>query len=214
MFVIEAGFEVSYLEIDSGDRLGLFKTLQTYGERHQAKRAATAVWNGTTAFIFGGLYGGDVSNMFSAIDFEIDCFREEEKDLSLLPPFVQQNRHLKVIIQQGRKIAPRGDGEVCDPYLILRDDETNIQQISAPCEATLSPVFNHDFIFYNVKDRKQAKVALEIRDAKDDLLLGKISITLSMIMKMCTKQVACFEKWYKLEGNASAGEIKLRAIGF
>eukprot|EP01125_Pyxidicula_operculata_P015455 TRINITY_DN5247_c0_g1_i2.p1 TRINITY_DN5247_c0_g1~~TRINITY_DN5247_c0_g1_i2.p1 ORF type:complete len:2540 (-),score=775.56 TRINITY_DN5247_c0_g1_i2:128-7747(-) len=111
MFVIDAGFEVSYLEIDSGDRLGLFKSVQTYGEKHEAKRASVSIWNGTTAFIYGGLSGGDVYPVFSAIDFEIDSFREEEKELTSLPSFVQMNKHLKIIVHQARKIPAREDGE-------------------------------------------------------------------------------------------------------
>jgi len=192
--------------------LGLFKKYQTYGDCHQAKRAATAVWNQTTAFIFGGLHGDSVSHTFSAIDFEIDCFREEEPELAKLPSFVQMNKHLKVIIQQGKKFDPRKDGDVCDPYLMVVDEETNTQQRSAPCEATLSPVFNHEFFFYHIKDRKNPKVTIDLRDAKDDLFLGKVAIPLAMIMKMCIKQTACFEKWYKLEGNS--GELKIRSVGF
>lgn len=41
--------------------------------------------------------GGEVAQQFTAIDFEIDSFREEELLLASLPKFAELNRHLKVV---------------------------------------------------------------------------------------------------------------------
>lgn len=45
---------MAFLDIDAGDRLGLFRRLHTYGKRHLGKRAACSVVGETNAYIYGG----------------------------------------------------------------------------------------------------------------------------------------------------------------
>jgi len=198
------------------NRMGLFKKLQTYDNRHVAKRAAVTVWKGTTAYIFGGINGGVIAQQFTAIDLEIDSFREEELLLASLPKFAELNRHLKVVVLSGKKILPRADGEICDPYLVVVDPEWPLPRASAPCEASLSPVFNHEFYFDNVPQRKDFNVVVQLRDAKDELLMSQITLNLINSMKLCARSGTITKMYKFLQPGLSEmnGEFLIQLVGF
>jgi hypothetical protein len=172
---------------DSGDRLGLFQDLRTYGKSPKSQKPTVAVVEGTI-YVMGGYERkkNKLSNKVTAIDVEIDCFREIEPDLLALPNFSSLNKHLKVVgpfyctdrklIYAGIMVEDMGaryDGQICDPYLSVADPEQpEFKQASTPCKATLSPVFDHEFYFYDVESRKSTMVTFEIRDLKDGYLYG------------------------------------------
>lgn len=107
-----SGFEMAYLDIDAGDRLGLFRQLHTYGKRHLGKRAAVAVVGETIAYVYGGRTPQGVSGVFSVIDLEVDCFRDEEKELAALPVFASLNRHIMVLAYEAKDLPGRENDEV------------------------------------------------------------------------------------------------------
>lgn len=179
LFVIEQGFEMAFLDIDAGDRLGLFRQLHTYGKRHLGKRAAVAVVGETLAYIYGGRTSQGVSAQFSVIDLEVDCFREEEKELAALPAFASLNRHIMVLAYEAKDLPGRDNDEVTDPYACANDSEWQFeQQRSAVIKASLQPHFNHEFYFYNVESRQDPRILIEIRDGKDDHFFGCAAVQL------------------------------------
>eukprot|EP01128_Nolandella_sp_AFSM9_P011885 TRINITY_DN8788_c0_g1_i1.p1 TRINITY_DN8788_c0_g1~~TRINITY_DN8788_c0_g1_i1.p1 ORF type:complete len:818 (-),score=140.40 TRINITY_DN8788_c0_g1_i1:58-2349(-) len=201
LFILENGFELSFLEIDAGDRMGLMKQTRTYGKRHRGKRASVAVLSDTLIYAYGGLTGEEVSNQFTCIDMEPDSFQEDELELQQLPSFAEQCRHIRVTVGDVEGLFPRDDDQVSDPFVQPHESEWVIDdQRSNPVTGTLNPTFNHDIFFYEVAERETAKALLEIRDAKDETLLGACYVPLGLGLRMCTKpgKSASFEKLFKL----------------
>jgi len=62
-----------------------------------------------------------VSSQFSVIDLEVDCFREEEKELAQLPAFAALNRHIMVLAYEAKDLPARADDAVTDPYVTAND---------------------------------------------------------------------------------------------
>lgn len=164
-----------------------------------------AVLSDTLVYAYGGLVGDEVSSQFTSIDLEPDAFQEDEQELLVLPPFAEQSRHVRVTVMDVEGLYPRDDDQVTDPYVQPREDEWDIegqpQQRSEPVAGTLNPSFHHSMFFYEVAQRASPKALIEVRDAKDDTLLGACYVPLSLGLRMCTKpgKSAFFEKMYKLE---------------
>lgn len=53
MYIIESGFEVAYFKIDSGDRLGVFNQIKTFGSSNMGRGASVCIIN-NTAYVLGG----------------------------------------------------------------------------------------------------------------------------------------------------------------
>ncbi len=106
--------------------------------------------------------------------------------------------------------------QVTDPYVCVADDECQV------IKASLQPHFNHEFYFYNVENRENRRILIEIRDGKDHRFFGSAAVQLKISLKMCSKPKAplFYEKWFKLadpnnEATANiSGEIRMKVIGF
>eukprot|EP01126_Amoeba_proteus_P067180 TRINITY_DN9865_c0_g1_i2.p1 TRINITY_DN9865_c0_g1~~TRINITY_DN9865_c0_g1_i2.p1 ORF type:complete len:691 (-),score=124.88 TRINITY_DN9865_c0_g1_i2:158-2230(-) len=219
MYIIESGFEISYLEIDSSDRLGLFRKVNTYGVAYATRRPMVEVVN-HTAYVYGGLGPSNKPvKTFSAIDIEVDCFGELQEQLQLLPSFSSLNKHIKVVALIAEDLAARYDGQICDPYLSVIDpDNPHHKQASNPCKASLSPTFDHELFFHDIPSRKSTIVTIEIRDLKDGYLFGVVLFSLPASLRQANRKM--FERWYPLtDGNGTKtsdieGKLLLRVIGF
>jgi len=100
--------------------------------------------------------------------------------------------------------------------LVVVDPEWPLPRTSAPCEASLSPVFNHEFYFYNVTQRKDPNVIIQLRDAKDELLMSQITFNLVTSMKLCSRSGTLTKLYKFLQPGLSEvnGEFLVQLVGF
>jgi len=113
------------------------------------------------------------------------------------------NLHVRVIAGRNLVITD-GAGNKSDPYCSLIVNPNEAPQKTNVCDNTISPVWNQEFHFTNVKPDESFKLTVLDKDIKHDDKMGCLEIPISSLPLSEVTE----EKWYKLD-KVETGEVQL-----